>query len=166
MQEKHAISWLKEDISMPISVLLVDDHIVYRNSLRVLLEAVTDFSIVGEAGDGLDSLTLATRLCPDVVIMDYMMPVMNGVEATGRLRQQQPNLHVVLLSLHDDKANVVAAIRNGASAYILKEDVVTHLAQAVAAAHAGQFYFSPSIRNRPYLSELLKKHGDENKSLD
>ena len=98
---------------MTISVLLVDTHTIFREGVRVLLEATTDFLIVGEAARGTDALTLAGQLHPDVVILDYMMPGMNVVDVVARLRQQQPETKVVILSMHNDQSLVIAAIQNG-----------------------------------------------------
>ena len=131
---------------MTISVLLVDDHTLFRESVSALLKATTDFNVVGEAGDGIDALVMVDHLNPDVVVLDYMMPGMNGVDIMWWVHKQRPETHVILLSMHNDDAYVAAAIKNGVSAYILKEDVVKHLAQAVAAAAAGQRYFSPGLR--------------------
>jgi DNA-binding NarL/FixJ family response regulator len=137
---------------MTISVLLVDNHTIFRESVRWLLEATTDFSIVGEAGGGLDALAMAERLHPDVVVMDCVMPEISGIEVTLRLCKSQQNTHVVIMSLYDDENYVVKAFQNGASGYILKEDIVAHLAEAVTAAAARQLFFSSSIRKRiPFL---------------
>jgi len=130
---------------MPICILIADDHQLFRESLRILLEATTDFCIVGEAQNGRECLALAENLHPDVVVMDYMMPDINGVDVTLRLRKQQPDTCVVILSMHGDACYVSSAIQNGASGYVLKEDSIDHLAKAVNAAAAGQFYFSPGI---------------------
>ena len=131
---------------MPISILIVDDHKLFRESLRVLFEAATNFCILGEAGNGMECLDLAEKLRPDVVVMDCMMPGINGVDVTLCLRKQQSDTHVVILSMHGDESYVSSAVQNGASGYILKEDSIDHLVQAVTAAAAGQFYFSPGIR--------------------
>lgn len=133
---------------MTISIILVDDHIIFREGVCAFLEATTDFHIAAVAGDGLQALELAERLRPDVVVMDHMMSGMTGLEVLCRLLKQQPNTHVVILSLHDDEFYVGNAIQNGANGYILKEDVVAHLAFAVTAAADSQLYFSPSLRER------------------
>jgi DNA-binding NarL/FixJ family response regulator len=151
---------------MTISVLLVDDHTLFRESVRALLTATTDFNVVGEAGDGIDALVIVEHLYPDVVVLDYMMPGMNGVDIMWWLHKQRPETHVVLLSMHNDDAYVAAAIKNGASAYILKEDVVKHLAQAVAAAAAGQRYFSPGLRAIAAQLEIENKDVKEQNGTD
>ncbi len=133
---------------MPISVLLVDDHIPFRKTLRVLLEDITDLSVVGEASDGVEALALAESLRPDVVVMDGLMPQLNGWDATARLHQQQPATRVIMLSSCDKDDMVRAAIKNGVSGYVLKEDFFTHLPLAIAAAAAEKPYFSPGLFTR------------------
>lgn len=130
---------------MPISVLLVDDHVIFRESVSALLQATTDFCIVGEAGDGKEALVLSERLQPDVVVLDCMLPYLNGMDVVLWLRKQQPATHVVMLSMHSAEDYILKSIQHGASGYILKEDIVAHLAPAIAAAAVNQFYFSPSL---------------------
>ena len=139
---------------MPISILLVDDHILFRAGVRALLEATTEFRIAGEAGDGLQALALAERLHPDVVVLDYMMPGMSGLEVVRSLHTHQPETRIVMLSLHDEEFYVLNSILYGASGYILKEDVSAHLALAVSAVTSGLFYFSPILREWIVLSDL------------
>jgi two-component system response regulator NreC len=139
---------------MTISILLVDDHILFRKGVRALLEATTEFCIVGEAGDGLQALALAERLHPDVVVLDYMLLGMSGREVMRSLHTHLPETLVAILSLHDEEYYVLNSIMYGASGYILKEDVSAHLALAVGAVASGLFYFSPILRERIVLSEL------------
>ena len=138
---------------MTISILLVDNHVVFREGVRALLEANTDFHIAGEAGDGMQALALAERLHPNVMVLDYMLPDMSGLEVVRSLHKNLPETHVVMLSLHDEEFYVLNTIMNGASGYVLKEDVTAHLALAVRAAASGLFYFSPILRERIVLSE-------------
>ena len=139
---------------MTLSILLVDDHIIFREGVRTFLEATTDFQIAGEAGNGQLALALARRLRPDVVVLDYMMPGMSGLAVVRSLHKHLPETRVVMLSLHDEEFYVLNCIMNGASGYILKEDVSAHLALAITAAASGCFYFSPILRERIVLSEL------------
>jgi two-component system response regulator NreC len=141
---------------MTISLLLVDDHTFFRKSVRSLLEATTDFRILGEAGNGMDALVLTEQLQPDVVVVDCAMPDMSGIDVAWWLCKRKHETSVVILSLNDDENYVLNALQNGASGYILKTDVVTHLALAVAAAAAKQFYFSPSLRDHIPLLELAQ----------
>jgi DNA-binding NarL/FixJ family response regulator len=132
---------------MTISVLLVDDHIVFRESLRIILEATTDFRIVGEAGEGTYALILTQQLCPDVVVLDYMIPYMNNKDIAWWLRQPRNHSRVVILSLYNEEGYVSTSHQYGASGYVLKEDVMPHLTQAVIAVAAGQNYYSPGLNN-------------------
>lgn len=140
---------------MTISILLIDDHVIFRKSLRALLEATTNFHIVGEAADGINGLVLAKSVCPEIVILDYTMPEMNGAEVTHRLHIQQPEIHVLMLSMYDDEAYVSNAIHNGARGYLLKYDIITHLVEAVTSVAAGQYFFSPKLREIPTLSGMV-----------
>ena len=130
---------------MPISVLIVDDHTIFRESVRSMLETTTDFHIVGEAANGLEALVQTERYHPNVVILDYMMPDMNGMDVTWWLCKRRQDTRVIILSMDDDESYVLNALQNGASGYVLKEDIVTHLEQAIITAAAGQFYFSPCL---------------------
>jgi DNA-binding NarL/FixJ family response regulator len=130
---------------MTLSVLIVDDHAVSRDGLRAWMEMDPDLQIVGEANGGEAALFLAETLHPDVVVMDCTNPGMSGLDITPLLRNQRFEIRVVILSMYDDLAHVRAAIQNGASAYILKEDVVAHLVKAVMAAASGQLYLSPGL---------------------
>ncbi len=141
---------------MTISILLVDDHAVFRESVRAVLETAPDFHIVGEAGCGKEALKLAEQLHPDVVVLDYKMPDMNGSDVAWHLAKTQDNINVIILSMHNDEFYVLMSLINGASGYILKEDIVRHLASAVTAAAAGQFYFSPNLIKQLPVLELVK----------
>jgi DNA-binding NarL/FixJ family response regulator len=139
---------------MTISVVLVDDHVIFRESVRALLNATTDFQIVGEAGDGKAAMTLSEHLHPDVVVLDCIMPQPNGMEVALWLHQHQPATHVVMLSMHKEEDYVLRSIQNCASGYILKEDIVAHLARAINSAAASQSYFSPSLKENIDLSAI------------
>ena len=131
---------------MTINVMLVDDHTLVRDSLRELLEITTNFCIVGEAGNEMEALVLAERLRPDVLLLDYLIPNISCVHIMWWLRQRLPDMRVVILSMYDDETYVSHAVQNGASGYLLKEDIPTHLAPAVVAAAAGKYYFSPGLK--------------------
>jgi DNA-binding NarL/FixJ family response regulator len=103
-----------------IRVLLVDDHTLLRGGLAGLLASQGDFEVIGEAGDGQKGLELARDLMPDVILMDIAMPVMNGLEATRRIKAEMPYVRIVILSVSDDDPNLFEAIRAGAQGYLLK----------------------------------------------
>ena len=139
---------------MTISILLVDNHDIFRDGVRILLESTTDFCIAGEAGDGWQALALVESLRPDVVVLDYMISGVSGLEVARNLHKNLPEIRVVMLSLHDGEFYMLHSIMNGARSYLLKEDVSAHLALAVNAVVSGGYYFSPMLRERVVLSEL------------
>ncbi len=130
---------------MTISILLADDHVVVRQGLKALLEAETDFHVLGEAADGLEAVQLVERLQPDVLLVDVMMPGLSGLEATRQVRERFPKTQVVVLSMHSNEAYVLEALRNGAMGYVLKDSDATALVQAVHEAYAGRRYLSPPL---------------------
>ncbi len=131
-----------------IRVLLADDHTIVRQGVRMCLEALGDIEVVAEAEDGEAALALTRELRPQVAVMDLTMPRLNGVEAIHRIREEFPDVEVVVLSVHDSEAYVVQALRAGAAGYVLKRNAATELAEAIRAAQAGQAYLHPSIARR------------------
>jgi NarL family two-component system response regulator LiaR len=132
----------------PIRVLIVDDHGVVREGLRAYLELEADIQVIGEARDGQEAVRRASELHPDVVLMDLVMPNMDGVDATTRIKAQQPDVHVIVLTsfLEDDR--VVPAIKAGATSYLLKDVAATDLARAIRGARAGQAQLHPEVARR------------------
>ena len=124
------------------AIVLADDHTIVRQGLRLLLEAEPDFVIVGEASDGLEVAGLIDRLRPDVLVLDLMMPGVNGLEVTRIVCQQFPETSVVILSMHADESYVLAALKNGAAAYVLKDAGADDLLQAVREVVQGRRYLS------------------------
>ena len=125
------------------AIVLADDHTIVRQGLRLLLEAEPDFSVVGEASDGLEVADLVDRLRPDVLVLDLMMPGVSGLEVTRNVCQQFPETSVVILSMHADESYVLAALKNGAAAYVLKDAGADDLLQAVREVVQGRRYLSP-----------------------
>ncbi len=130
---------------MTIRVLLADDHRLFREGLRSLLEGQRDLEIVGQAGDGLEAVGLARSLDVGVVVMDVEMPLLNGLEATRQIRAELPRVSVVVLSMYSDRRFVIEALRAGATGYLLKDCAFEELAHAVRSAAAGQVYLSAGI---------------------
>jgi len=130
------------------TIALADDHQVVRNGLRVLLEAEPDFSVVGEAGDGLEAVRLVERLQPDALVLDLMMPGLNGLEVARQVSQRSPQTRVVILSMYDNEAYVLEALRAGAAAYVPKESTSAELVRAIREAVAGRRYLSPPLSER------------------
>jgi DNA-binding NarL/FixJ family response regulator len=130
---------------MTISVFLADDHPVVRRGLRGLLETEPDFSVVGEAGDGLEAVELVERLQPDVLVLDLMMPSLSGVEVLRITRQRSPDTRVVVLSFYSTNAFVAEALRNGATGYVLKGCTEENLLHAIREAAARRRFLSPLV---------------------
>src|SRR5687767_7867850 len=116
---------------MPYRVLLVDDHKIMREGVRTLLERSTDFQVAAEAGNGPDAVQICRRVNPDLVLMDIGLPGMNGIEATTEILRHCPGAKVVILSMYDDEHSVVAAIRSGARAFLLKKASSSDLLDAL-----------------------------------
>jgi two-component system, NarL family, response regulator NreC len=128
-----------------ITILLADDHSVVRQGFRRILESQPDMEIVGEAGNGREAITEATRLTPDIVVMDVAMPELNGIEATRRLMESSPRTRVLALSMHKDAVYVREILRAGARGYLLKDAIDADLLAAVRAIAKGEAYLSPAI---------------------
>jgi len=133
---------------MAIRVLIVDDHAVVRQGLRMFLALDPDLDVVGDAENGSEALRLAKELHPDVVLMDMLMPVMDGVAATGAIRQALPDTEVIALTSVLDDSSVVGAVKAGAIGYLLKDTNADELCRAIKAAAAGQVQLSPQAAAR------------------
>jgi DNA-binding NarL/FixJ family response regulator len=131
-----------------VKVLLADDHQIVRQGLRAILKTEPDFQLVGEAGDGLETVRLTEKLHPDVVVLDLMMPGLTGLEVTRQLSKRAPSTRIVILSMHSNVAYVVEAMRAGAMAYVLKESGAEELVQAIRAVVAGKRYFSSPLSEK------------------
>ncbi len=140
------------------TILLVDDHHVVRQGLRALLEAEPDLSVVGEAADGLEVAKLVERLKPNVLVLDLMMPSLNGLEVTRHVRQRFTETRVVMLSMYANEAYVLQALRNGADGYVVKDATATELVRAVREAAAGRRYLSPPLSERAIEAYVEKTH--------
>ena len=131
-----------------ISVLIVDDHAVVREGLRALLELQDDVEVVGEAGDGSESIELARRLAPDVILMDLVMPKLDGVEAMRQLRASLPESRVIVLTSFADEDRLLPAVQAGAAGYLLKNAEPSEVIRAIRAAHAGETVIDPTAAAR------------------
>ena len=135
-------------MSDPITVLIVDDHAVVRHGIRTLLEAEGDILVVGEAGSGGAAVLLAADLAPDVVLMDLVMPGMDGVQATRLVKQKSPCSQVIVLTSYHEDEHIFPAIRAGALSYLLKDIGLPDLADAIRKAARGEVVMHPRIAAR------------------
>jgi len=153
---------------MPIRILLADDHTVVRKGLRLLLESEPDFQVVGDAADGRETVALAEKHSPDVVVMDVAMPSLNGIEAARQIGAKLPHTALVFLSMHSDEGYVLKALKAGARAYLLKDSAESDLIAAVRAVKEGKAFFSPAISRmlvEDYVRQMRERAVDDSYDL-
>jgi DNA-binding NarL/FixJ family response regulator len=129
----------------PIRILLVDDHAVVRRGLRSFFDLVDDIEVIGEAEDGVQAVEQARQLNPDVILMDLLMPKMDGVAATAAIKQDQPEVEVVALTSFIEEERVTSALEAGATGYLLKDADAEEVAAAIRQAHAGEVTLDPAV---------------------
>lgn len=134
--------------SMPIRVLVVDDHELFLQGLQTVLEIEDDISVVGRAADGQQALTLASGTTPDIVLMDVRMPGRDGIAAAGAIKRSVPRAKIVMLTVSDEESDLFEAIKAGAVGYLLKSIPPHEVADAVRAVHHGQSLISPSMASK------------------
>lgn len=125
-----------------LTIVLADDHPVVRQGLRAVFESQDDLTVIGETSDGLETVQTVERLMPDVLVLDLMMPHLNGLEVVQNISKRASSTRVVILSMHRDESYVVKALQHGAMAYVLKDACAGELLRAVRAVAAGHLYFS------------------------
>lgn len=160
---------------MSIKILIADDQRLFRQGLRSLLEQEEDLIVVGEAADGQDAFTLAQKTNPDIILMDVEMPKLDGINATEMILERNRDVRILMLSVHNEDERVVAALRAGASGYILKDAEHTEFIRIIRSAHAGEKITSPFLANLappapssqgvPQNDEDMEKEMDEKFSL-
>jgi DNA-binding NarL/FixJ family response regulator len=132
-------------ISEPIRVLIVDDHAMVRRGMRDFLDLHDDLVVVGEAANGLAALEMVATLLPDVVVMDLLMPGLDGIAATAQVKARYPSVEVVAITSFIEDERIAAAIEAGASGFLLKDAEADDLATAIRAAHQGEVYLDPAV---------------------
>jgi len=130
---------------MGIKVFIADDHAVFRDGLRALLEAQKDITVIGEAADGRDAVKKVKRLNPNVVVMDIAMAEMNGIEAAAQISGALPSSRVIILSMYQSDEYISRSLKAGAWGYLLKESAGAEVIDAIRAVHAGQRYLSRKV---------------------
>lgn len=131
-----------------ISILIADDHPLFRDGIRTLVLAATDMEIVGEAESGEEAIKLAALLQPDIILMDIQMPGTNGIQATRQIHDASPHIGVLILTMFDDDSSVFSSMRAGARGYILKGAKQDDIQRAIRAAAHGEAIFSPTVAAR------------------
>jgi two-component system, NarL family, response regulator LiaR len=139
---------VSDPITDPITILIVDDHAVVRRGARAFLEAQPDFAVVGDVGSGGEAVLLAADLAPDIVLMDLVMPGMDGVQATRLVKQKSPCSQVIVLTSYHEDEHIFPAIRAGALSYLLKDISLPDLAEAIRKAANGEVVMHPRIAAR------------------
>jgi two-component system response regulator NreC len=139
-----------------VRIILVDDHAVLRDGVRMVLESQPGFKVVGTADNGVDAVELAGDLQPDIAVLDVAMPNMNGLEATRAIKERCPNTRVVILSMYDNEEYLREALRAGASAYVLKRAAAKELVGAIQTVRQGQSYLDPAL-TRTLISDYVRQ---------
>ena len=145
-----------------ITVMLVDDHAIVRSGVAAYLSAQKDIEVVAEAASGKEAVELAEKLAPDVVLMDLLMPQMDGVEATWRVRRVSPRSQVIVLTSYHEDTHIFPAIKAGALSYLLKDIEPQELAEAIRSASRGEVTVHPKVASR-MMAEL---RGDQDQSIN
>lgn len=128
-----------------LRILIGDDHTLFRQGLRKILEERSDWEVVAEAADGRQAIQQALDVRPDVVVLDIGMPLLNGIEAARQMFRRLPDLRILILSMHSEEAYVVQALQAGAHGYMLKDSAAVELIRAISALTAGKSFFSPAV---------------------
>ncbi len=144
-----------------IRVMLVDDHALFREGMRALLQSSSDIEIVGEATNGKEAIEKVSQLSPEVVLMDIAMPVMGGVEATRRIRKDNPEIGVLVLTQYEDSEYILSMLKAGAKGYIAKTATATELVAAIRAVNKGESFLYPSATTALIKEYLTRARGEQ-----
>lgn len=148
-----------------IRIVLIDDHNIFREGVRRVIEMEDDFEVVGQGGDGTEAIKLVDEHRPDVILMDINMPHMNGVEATEEILKASPDSKIIILSIHDEEAYVYKTLQSGANGYLLKEMDVDALVEAIRVVHAGGAYVHPKVTGK-LIQEFRRMKDSQGESVE
>ena len=144
---------------MKTTVLIADDHTLVAEGLRYVIEAQSDFEVIGYAQNGQKAVRMCIDRPPDIVVMDHAMPVLNGIEATRKIRERCPQTRVIMLSMYCDQLHVMRALQAGAMGYLHKKSVAKELAEAIRRVRAGQHYLTRDLADA-VISQVIKAPED------
>jgi two-component system, NarL family, response regulator LiaR len=147
-----------EELAQPIKILLAEDHVIVRESIRQSLERRSNFQVVGEASDGEEAVRMALELKPDVVIMDISMPKLNGIEATKKIKGSQPSITILALTAYDYEQYIFPLLAAGAAGYLLKDVSSRELIHAIETVHKGESVLHPAVARK--VLQRFKRNGD------
>ena len=145
-------------------ILIADDHGIVRSGLRALLEGQDDMEVVAEAADGVEARDMAIRDRPDLAILDIKMPRLTGLQATREIREQAPEVAILILSMHDDERYLFEALKAGASGYVLKRQADSDLLDAIRAVERGEPFLTPDAQ-RALIKDVLDRGGERSDEL-
>ena len=144
---------------MSIRILIADDHVLLRQGIRNVLEFEEDFDIVAEAGDGEEAVKKAGEFLPDIALIDINMPKLNGLEVTKRIRHSFPSVKVIILTIHDDRSDVVEVVKAGAVGYLLKDVEPGMLIKAIRTVYDGESFIYPTLAKKLF-GEITRLEGE------
>ncbi len=153
------------EVGDPIRILLADQHVLFREAMRTVLEGELDMRVVAEARNGLEAVAEAERALPQVAIVDFDLPLSDGPRTTAMIRERVVDCRVLVLSAAEDYANLVAVLDAGANGYLTKESPIAHLIQATRAVHRGETLIPPWMLG-PLLSGLLRRRKEQDRAYE
>lgn len=143
-----------------MKIVLAEDHNIVREGLKKLLEEDPKIKVIGEATNGKEAVELADSLSPDLILMDISMPVLNGIEATRRIKKKLPGIKILILSMYDNEEYIKEVMKAGANGYLLKETLAKNLISAIKMVNKGEFYFNGKISE-----QLTKPYGAQKEEI-